>query len=115
MRIATTICLFARDRVLQPTDELNAYFRCGIAFDLILNEPTLNFQLHHLEGSADAAVDDSVVAEIREISWKLHKLGEWIVVKHERELVAGGRPVGDGRLDVEIHSGILNLYRNLLT
>lgn len=100
------VALFARNCVLQPTNKLDPNFCGRITFDLILNKPALNFQLNHLKSTTNAAIDDSVVAKIDEVRWKLNKLCQRIVVEHEREFVARSRPVGDCWLDIQIHSKV---------
>lgn len=96
--------LFAGYSVFEFSNEFDATFGRGIAFYLVLHKPALDFELYHLQGTTNTSINDSVITQICEISWKFDKLRQRVVVEDEREFVAWGSPVCDRWLNVEIHS-----------
>ena len=75
-----------------------------IAPEHVTDEVCLDLHLHHLQCAPQHAAKDIGIPQLilgASIIRELHKIGQRVFLKYERELLAVACPVGDGRRYIE--------------
>ena len=70
----------------------------------IADEVSLDLHLNHLQRAPQNTTQDVGVPQLvlcSTIVWQFHKIGEWVLVEHERELVVVACPVRHLGRDIE--------------
>lgn len=64
----------------------------------------LDLHLHHLQRASQHAAEDIRIPQLvlrPGVVRQLDKVGQRVLIKHQRELLAVARPVGNGGCDIE--------------